>query len=104
MILVRDIFQVKFGRMKDVLALLKEVDPLWPAEHRDRQRILTDVTGPYYTLVLEQTFDDLAGFEHDLPEMMNDARWRAWYQRFQSFIESGRREIFRVVPQLVPVS
>ena len=68
MILVRDIFQIKFGRMKEALASWKEMEKASPMPAGNHYRILTDLTGQYYTLVLEATFKDLADYEKFLKQ------------------------------------
>ena len=57
MILIRDVFRLKFGKARDALAAWKEM-----AEQGRRSgampappRLLTDLVGPYYTLVMETT-------------------------------------------------
>ncbi len=98
MILVRDIFRVRFGMMRDALAALKAAEPLLAQESvRPDSRILTDLTGPYYTLVLESTFVDLAAWETYSKEGMSSPEWKDWYHRFSANIESGHREIMTIV-------
>jgi hypothetical protein len=60
-------------------------------------RLLTDVTGPFYTLVLEITGPNLAAYEAELPKYMGDKDFQANYQKFVALVDSGTREIFRVV-------
>lgn len=60
-------------------------------------RVLTDLTGPLYTLVLESMFTDLAGYEKRLKDALGAAEWSQWYQKFVPLLESGRREIFTIV-------
>ena len=62
MILVRDVFQVKFGQMKQAKDVWKEMFKAMPTSG-NKPRLLTDLTGQYYTLVLESTFKDLADYE-----------------------------------------
>jgi len=95
MILVREVFQVKFGKMKEVKELLKEMTKLMPQENKPR--ILTDLVGPYYTLVMENTHQDLAAFEADMRREMGGPEFGALYQKFIPLIDSGRREIFTIV-------
>jgi hypothetical protein len=95
MILVREIFQIKFGKMKEVKDLLKELSKIMPAENKPR--ILTDLTGPYYTLVMENTHKDLSAFETDMRREMSGQDFGAWYQKFIPLVDSGRREIFTIV-------
>ena len=44
-------------------------------------RVLTDVTGPFYTLVLELTVPNLATFESNTPRLFGDKEWQAHYQK-----------------------
>ena len=66
MIVVRNVFQLKFGKAKEAVALMKEgvaIQKKALAGVEFSTRLLTDVTGPFYTLVLELTVPSLATFE-----------------------------------------
>ena len=97
MIVVRDIFQVKFGRMKESKDVWKEMLKLFPATAQGRPRILTDLTGQYYTLVLESTYKNLAEYEDMSQKEMSAQGMGALYQKFVPLVESRRREIFTIV-------
>ncbi len=97
MILVRDIFQVKFGRMKEAKEIWKEMLKVMPAPVGNRPRILTDLTGQYYTLVMESTFKDLTDYESFSRQEMGAAGVGALYQKFVPLVDSGHREIFTIV-------
>jgi hypothetical protein len=96
MILVRDVFQVKFGRMKEALEAWKEMEKVSPMPAENHYRMLTDLTGQYYTLVLEGTFKDLADYEKFLKREMAGAG-DVYHRKFVPLVDSGRREIFAVV-------
>ena len=51
MILVRGVFQAKYGKGDDPVALFKEAHQKWPQGYADR--ILTDVSGTFFTVVVE---------------------------------------------------
>ncbi|MGA2642655.1 MAG: hypothetical protein ABSG21_17335 [Spirochaetia bacterium] len=97
MILVRNIFQVKFGKMKEAKEAWKEMLKLFPGQAPSRPRLLTDLTGQYYTLVLESTYKDLSDYEASSQNDMGDPRMGALYQKFVPLVDSGRREIFTIV-------
>ena len=99
MFLVRDVFQLKFGKAREALALLQEgLDVNRRAGFGDiPMRVLTDVVGSYYTVVLESTFNTLADYERMGQETLGKEEWKAWYQKFVPLVESGHREIFRIV-------
>ena len=100
MIVVRNVFQLKFGKAKEALPLLKEgiaiqKKALAGAEYSTR--VLTDMTGPFYTVVLELTVPSLASFESYAPKLFGDKDWQANYQKMSALVESGYREVFSIV-------
>ena len=97
MIQVREVFQLQFGRAREAIALAREGAAIEARHGGVQARILTDLTGDYYTLVLESDHESLAAFERFLESAMASAEFRAWYPRFAALVSSGRREIFRVV-------
>ncbi len=100
MIIVRDIFQVKFGKAKDAIASWKKAAELIKRQDKKKRdlRILTDLVGAnYYTLIVESQFDSLAEFESMAAGMGSVKEMNAWYQEFIPLVEGGRREILNVV-------
>ena len=98
MILVRDTFRVKFGKMKDAVNAIKASQATFATLGPDMKlRALTDLTGPYYTLALEMSFPDLASWEKMIQTGFNDPAWQAWYASFVPYLEGGHREIYTVV-------
>jgi hypothetical protein len=99
MILVRNVFRLKFGKSREAVAAFKEGLALMKRHGFGRApaRLLTDAVTTFYTLVMEQTFESLADYEQSAKAVMANNEWKAWYQTIQSFVESGHREIFTVV-------
>jgi hypothetical protein len=99
MLLVRDVFRLKFGKAREALTAFKAVGEYASAHGMDQSatRILTDMVGPYYTLVLETTVENLAAFEERGRRMMGDDEMRKLYQQFTPLVDSGYREIFTIV-------
>ena len=97
MIIVRDIFQLKFGRMKEAKTLWKDMLKLFPGQAESRPRLFTDLTGPYYTLVLEAQYKDLTAYEAFSRQEMSAPGMPDLYQKFVPLVDSGRREIFTLV-------
>ncbi len=98
MIQVRDVLQVKFGKIDQAVELFTQLST--PASKRivmgKHFEVLTDITGEMYTLVNEFTVDDLAGFTVMRDQQFNQAEFDEWFQQFQLFIEGGRREFYNV--------
>jgi len=97
MILVRNVFQLKFGKAREATALMKENEALAKRHGNQSIRYLTDLSGPFYTLVMEMTFDSLAALEKSQSDMMGSKEFADWYQKFTPLVESGYRELFTVV-------
>ena len=100
MIVVRNVFRLKFGKTKEAVALVKQgmaIQQRVLTGVEFSTRLLTDVTGPFYTLVLELTVPTLATFESHAPKLFGDKEWQANYQQMSPLVESGYREVFSVV-------
>jgi hypothetical protein len=100
MIVVRNVFQLKFGKAREAVALMKEglaIQKRVMAGTDFSTRVLTDVTGPFYTLVLEMTAPNVAAVESTMPRLFADKDWQANYQKMGALVESGYREIFTIV-------
>ena len=100
MIVIRNVFRLKFGKAREAVALFKEgiaIQKRAGAGLDFSTRLLTDVTGPFYTVVLELTVPNLTTFEAEAPRFMGDKDWQANYQKIGPLVESGYREIFTLV-------
>jgi hypothetical protein len=97
MILVRTVFRLKFGKAREAVALMKEAIEIGKQAGADvPTRILTDVVGPFYTLVLEQTFPNIGAIDQQMPAVMRTPKWQEHYQKVIPLVESGYREIFTI--------
>lgn len=99
MIVVRNVFKLKFGESKEAVSLWKQ----GLAIARDSQfsagppRILTDMVGQFYTLVMESTHESLGEYERAARNLMSSNDWQAWYAKVVPLLQGGYREVFRVV-------
>lgn len=97
MIIVRDVFQLKFGNARPVKALMQESKKLMGEERMKNMRVLFDLVGPAYTMVIESSHESLTAFESEMGSVTNKDEWQAWYQKFIPLVNSSYREIFTVV-------
>jgi hypothetical protein len=98
MIVVRNVFRLKFGQARPALTLWKEGRSIMKRINPNASpRLLTDVVGPSYTFVLEDAYENLGAFEQASRSVMGADEWRAWYQKFLPLVDSGYREIFTIV-------
>jgi hypothetical protein len=99
MIVVRNVFQLKFGKAKEAVALWKEGRKI--AERLGGEgptpRVMTDLVGKFYTFVIEIEHPSVVEMERDSQRTMSQPEWQSWYHRFGELVESGYREIFTVV-------
>ena len=97
MILIRDTFNLKFGKAKDAKNILAESLDLAKKYGFKGMRALTDLTGDSYRLVLESEWNSLGDWENSMKKGMGDADWQKWYQKFIPLVESASREIMNIV-------
>ena len=100
MVVIRNVFRLKFGKAKEAVLLFKEgiaIQKRVGSNLNFSTRLLTDLTGPFYTVVLEISVPNLATFEAEAPRLMGDKDWQANYQKSSALIDSGYREIFTVI-------
>jgi hypothetical protein len=93
MIIVRDIFQAKYGKGSDLAAHFKETIN-WSIQYAPR--ILTDMSGPFFTVVTETEFESLAEFEQKSGEIFSTPEFGEWFARMTELVESGRREFYNI--------
>jgi hypothetical protein len=96
MILVRDVFQAKYGQGGNLVALFKEVKEKWPESAQYGYRILTDVSGPFFTVVTETEVAGLAEWERLIGEVFSLPEFGEWFTRMTPLVESGRREFYHI--------
>src|SRR2546429_6013027 len=95
MIVVRDIFQLKFGQAGPAIELWKQVMEInRKLGYGGTSRMLTDLVGPgYYTLGLESTYESVWGVETAIGEGLKDGGWGGRCNTIVSLTEKRRREI-----------
>ncbi len=99
MLVVRNDFQLQFGHAKEAIALWNEGGEIAKRNNLagGSARILTDLVGaPYYTLILNMSYESLADFERSSKAIMSNQEWRAWYPKVAPLAVGGHREIFNV--------
>jgi hypothetical protein len=98
MIVIRNVFRLKFGKAKEAVALFKENLAIQKQVGSTfTPRLLTDLVGPFYTVVLELTAPSLGAFEADAPKVMSNPDFHANYQKIVELVESGYREVFNLI-------
>ncbi len=94
MILVRDVFRAKYGRGDELVALFKEVRQ--QRLGRSIDRILTDASGPFFTVVIESTVESLAAWEQLQAQDFSLPEFGKWFARMTPLVEAGHREFYHL--------
>jgi hypothetical protein len=95
MIVIRDVFQAKYGKGGELVQLFKEVRQAWGADLPYGTRILTDVSGPFFTVVVETHVESLAAWQQ-VAERFTGPDFEQWFGRMQGLVDSGRREFYNI--------
>ena len=77
MILVRNLFRVKFGQAKPAVAAFQEVRAIMRQSGLKSSRLLTDLVGASCALVHEIEFESLTAFEQEMKKITSSSEWRS---------------------------
>ncbi len=98
MIVIRNVFQAKVGQA-DTLAKVMAEGMRGSSGTTTRPaawRVLTDISGPFDTVVLEVETESLAAWEAAWPEMAASPEFRDTWARGAELIVSGSRGIYTI--------
>jgi hypothetical protein len=98
MIQIRDVLQVKFGKIDQAVELFTPPPADAPGfiargHHFD---LLTDISGSMYTLVNEYVAQNLSEHEALRDQQFSQPQFSAWFEQFQLYVDGGRREYYNV--------
>jgi hypothetical protein len=99
MIQVRLVFQAKFGKAADLVALFKEFGSMPMASGAPEPRsvhLFTDLSGPYDTVVQELEFDSFDAWEKSQAALFASPQVQAMMARSSDLIVSGYKEFFTI--------
>jgi len=100
MIVERLVFRATFGQGDTIVAAFRDWKERIGASFGAPIRLLVDVTGPLFTVVVEIEYRDLAHFDElqrREQELYGSADFEQWFARWGAVTESGTRELFRVL-------
>jgi hypothetical protein len=97
MYLIRDLFSAKPGKAGELVKKFKRAAPLMDEEGKYKYRIMTDISGPYWTVIMETEMPDLNEFVKEtrgggkpmpeVEEIMKD---------YHELVTGGKREIYLI--------
>ena len=98
MIIVRTVLQAEFGKGGEVAAEFVRAAGQMQSElgTERRWRVLTDLSGPFDTVVQEVEAESMAAWEQARARLFGLASFRESMTRIQGMIVSGRNELWTV--------
>lgn len=93
MIIIRESFTAKPGMASKLAKLMKSMTN--DAKHEIR--VMTDLTGPFNTVVMETEIDRLSDMETRMSEYISDPEMKTKMSGYTDMYTKGRREIFQVL-------
>jgi len=97
MIIERNEFHIKFGKMKDALALWNEMlEEFKNNKENLHVRLMTDLTGPSYTLVVELELRDFIHLGLKNYQWLTKSKVADLYQQFVPLCESSVRTLYKI--------
>lgn len=96
MIVVRFVMKTKWGETDKVVGRMKEEMSNWkPMLGEDRHvRLLTDLSGPFHTVVQEMEFESLAAWEETRAQMFSNSDEQERMRETEPLIVDGYVEYY----------
>lgn len=95
MIVERNEFQLKFGASAQALSLWKEyLSTVRQEDSKVHVRLMTDISGPAYTLIFEQLHETFSEAEPTRCRLVQRSDWKAFYQKFIPLCEHSNRTFY----------
>lgn len=91
MIQVRTVYQIKFGKVDQAISLFNRLPSLVPAAMAQdiHYHVLSDVSGPMYTVVEELMIPGLADWESSRQALFRHPDFAGWFKEYQLYVEQG---------------
>jgi hypothetical protein len=94
MLVVRETFTAKPGMASKLAKMFREMSKTMPTL---KSRVVTELIGPYNTVVWEVEANNLGEFEKMMSEYANKPDMSKMMAGYTEMYQSGKREVYRVV-------
>ena len=97
MYLIRETFQARPGKAKDLVKMFKEAAPHFEKMGGGKNmKVLTDIVSTYWTVVVESETDDIGNFFGNLRSATMSNELKDIMKGYMDCVEGGKREIFMI--------
>jgi heme-degrading monooxygenase HmoA len=94
---IREIFQAKPGKAKDLVKMFKQATPHFEKiQGIKRVNVLTDIVSTYWTVVVEMETEDIGDFFSNLRSATMSEELKDIMKGYMDCVEGGKREIFMI--------
>jgi hypothetical protein len=92
----RNVFHLKFGASKEAIPMWRNyLDHIRERALDIRVRLLTDISGPSYTLILELEYESFSEMDPSQCHLTNQPDWKEFYQQFIPLCENAERTYYK---------
>ncbi len=100
MILVRDTFRIRFGKIDQAVQHFQRLTAEFPAIFGElpglRIELMTDISGPMFTVYDYSIFPSIQAWEDGLQVLFASAAFQDWFKDWKQYVEDGSREFFHI--------
>lgn len=94
---IREVFQAKPGKAKDLVKMFKQAAPHFEKiQGIKKVNVLTDIVSTYWTVVVEMETEDIGDFFANLRSATMSDEIKEIMKDYMSCVEGGKREIFMI--------
>ncbi|MEO8067354.1 MAG: hypothetical protein ABI599_06645 [Flavobacteriales bacterium] len=96
-IVERMVFSLKYGHAREAIAIWKEILEAAKGVHEaPPMRLISDITGPSYTLVMEMHYRNMMNFGPKMTAWLGNEKFRELHARFVPHCERSERTLFKM--------
>lgn len=97
MYLIREVFQAKPGKAKDLVKMFKQAIPHFENDGMGmNMKVMTDIVSTYWTVVVESETNDIGSFFTNMRSATMSNELKEIMKGYMDCVEGGKREIFLI--------
>ncbi|MFN8547873.1 MAG: hypothetical protein U0527_07900 [Candidatus Eisenbacteria bacterium] len=97
MIVIRDELRIAPEGMKTAREAVAAMLKIESGRELGRVRVLTDLVGEYYTLVIETETESLSTYELWMQKLMPSDAWQKAYAGLRPLVRGGKRSVYTLL-------
>src|SRR4051794_1109640 len=94
MYLIRELFQCKPGKAKELVKIFKKAMPFMEKDGFKNGRVMTDFIASYWTVVITYEIERLDTFADNARSETADPKVAEIFKGYMDLVEGGKREVY----------